>query len=559
LVVNSENLPGNGFGTYRVKIKLNHAYNNLGIKLLDFSSSYKLWINDNLIVTNGTVSSVLSEINPQMHPQIKTFVVDSDQMELVVQVANNFHHKGGMWESIRIGTQEQIISASEKSLLLTMFFAGTVFILFIYHLWIFFLRRNEKASLWFGILCFVVLIRTLQINERVIYYFFPDFNLNIGYRIEYIAMFSLIPLSFALYFFYLFEKSISKTVLKIISGIAFLEFIIILFSPTQFYTSLVIVFQTTLYSVFIYCFILTFNQIANRKKGARLLLISGVVILISGLNDILYLNLIINTTQISHYAFFIFLVGQAYFLSYNIAGAYSAIEDLSINLENKVVERTRELEDEKKKSDNLLLNILPAEVAHELKQKGRTTAKTYSMVTVMFTDFKDFTSVSEKESAELLVAEIDHCFSGFDHIIQKYGIEKIKTVGDAYICAGGLPVLTYTHAMDTVNAAIEIRNFMFARKKEKESRGEIPFEIRIGIHTGPVVAGIVGVKKFAYDIWGDTVNIAARMESSGEAGKVNISSGTYELVKEKFTCTHRGKIQAKNKGEIDMYFVESIG
>jgi class 3 adenylate cyclase len=251
-------------------------------------------------------------------------------------------------------------------------------------------------------------------------------------------------------------------------------------------------------------------------------------------------------------------VVQAYILSLKIAGAFNAIEDLTVNLESKVAERTRELAAEKKKSDNLLLNILPEEIALELKHNGRSEAKTYSMVTVMFTDFKDFTQVSEKESAELLVAEIDYCFSAFDHIIQKYNIEKIKTVGDAYMCAAGLPALNYTHAKDTVNAAIEIRDFMFSRKTEKESRGEIPFEIRIGIHTGPVVAGIVGVKKFAYDIWGDTVNIASRMESSCEAGKVNISGATYELVKEGFSCTYRGKVQAKNKGDVDMYFVEKM-
>ncbi len=216
----------------------------------------------------------------------------------------------------------------------------------------------------------------------------------------------------------------------------------------------------------------------------------------------------------------------------------------------------KRLTNEKKRSDELLLNILPAEVADELKQTGHSRARTYSMVTVMFADFKDFTEVSEKVSAELLVAEIDYCFSAFDNIIQKFGIEKIKTVGDTYMCAAGLPVLTFTHAVDTVNAALEMRNFVLARKKEKETKGEIPFEIRIGIHTGPVVAGIVGVKKFAYDIWGDTVNITSRMESSGEAGKVNISGATYELVKKKFNCTHRGKVEAKNKGLIDMYFVE---
>jgi len=206
-VWNSKNLPGNGFGTYRLKIKLNHDYDILGIKLLDFSSSYNLWINHELVATNGKISSVLSEVKPQMHPQIKIFKVDSNKMEIVVQVANSFHHKGGMWESIRIGTQEQIVSASGKNLILAMFFAGTVFILFIYHLWIYLLRRNEKAALWFGILCFIVLIRTLQINERITYYFFPDFDLGIGYRIEYITMFCLIPLSFVLYFFYLYYSN----------------------------------------------------------------------------------------------------------------------------------------------------------------------------------------------------------------------------------------------------------------------------------------------------------------------------------------------------------------
>jgi class 3 adenylate cyclase len=178
------------------------------------------------------------------------------------------------------------------------------------------------------------------------------------------------------------------------------------------------------------------------------------------------------------------------------------------------------------------------------------------MVTVMLTDFKDFTTISGKVSAELLVAEIHHCFSAFDSIIQKYNIEKIKTIGDAYLCASGLPVSNYSHATDIVKAAVEIRDFMARRKAEKEAMGQAPFEIRIGVHTGPVVAGIVGVKKYAYDIWGDTVNLAARMEQNSEPGKINISQNTYDLVKEKFQCTYRGKIEAKNKGLVNMYFVE---
>jgi class 3 adenylate cyclase len=210
----------------------------------------------------------------------------------------------------------------------------------------------------------------------------------------------------------------------------------------------------------------------------------------------------------------------------------------------------------KRRSDELLLNILPEETAEELKETGTAKAKSFDSVSVLFTDFKNFSQASEKLSPEELVAEINHCYSGFDEIIVKHGLEKIKTIGDSYMCAGGLPIPNKTNAEDIVRAALEICDFMKREKQKGETEGKPYFEVRIGCHTGPVVAGIVGTKKFAYDIWGDTVNIASRMESSGEAGKVNISEATYELVKDKFHCIPRGKISAKNKGEIEMYFVE---
>ncbi len=225
-------------------------------------------------------------------------------------------------------------------------------------------------------------------------------------------------------------------------------------------------------------------------------------------------------------------------------------------LEQKVTERTAEVVAQKERSDELLLNILPAEVADELKLKGSAEAKMINQVTVLFTDFQGFTKLSENLSAEALVSELNYCFSAFDNIMLKHGIEKIKTIGDSYMAAGGLPTPNQTHATDVVQAALEIQEFMKEYKKAKLDKGESYFETRIGVHTGSVVAGIVGVKKFAYDIWGDTVNIASRMESSGEIGKVNISHSTYELVKNEFHCMHRGKISAKGKGEMDMYFVE---
>lgn len=228
--------------------------------------------------------------------------------------------------------------------------------------------------------------------------------------------------------------------------------------------------------------------------------------------------------------------------------------DQNIMLEEKVRERTKQLEAEKQKSDDLLLNILPAEVAEELKNRGNTEAKLFDEVTVMFTDFVNFTKAAEAMTPKELVNELDTCFKAFDEIIGRHGIEKIKTIGDAYLAVAGLPVADECHATNMVNAALEINAFMLGHKQRL---GEHAFEVRIGIHSGSVVAGIVGVKKFAYDIWGDTVNTAARMEQASEPGKINISQVTYELVKNSFNCNFRGEITAKNKGAMKMYFVES--
>ncbi len=209
---------------------------------------------------------------------------------------------------------------------------------------------------------------------------------------------------------------------------------------------------------------------------------------------------------------------------------------------------------ERRKSEKLLLNILPAEVAEELKTKGVTKARHFDNVTVLFTDFVNFTEIGERTSPQELIDELHTCFMAFDEITAKYGIEKIKTIGDAYLAVAGLPVADPKHAENVVKAAIEINTFINDRKTQN---GNNTFEICIGIHSGSVVAGIVGVKKFAYDIWGDTVNTAARMQQNSIPGKINISQATYELVKDKFDCTYRGAITVKNKGEMNMYFAES--
>lgn len=211
---------------------------------------------------------------------------------------------------------------------------------------------------------------------------------------------------------------------------------------------------------------------------------------------------------------------------------------------------------QKNEIEHLLLNVLPKEVAKELQLTGRATPRHYKSVAVMFTDFRGFTLLTDHMSPDELVAELDACFNVFDEIIAKHKLEKIKTIGDSYMCAGGIPVEDDMYVLKIVKAGLEIQQYIANNNERRLEQGLEPWYLRIGIHVGPVVAGVVGKMKYAYDIWGSTVNIASRMESNGEPGKVNISSATYELVKDYYECSHRGKISAKNVGEIDMYFIE---
>jgi class 3 adenylate cyclase len=217
---------------------------------------------------------------------------------------------------------------------------------------------------------------------------------------------------------------------------------------------------------------------------------------------------------------------------------------------NKIIENERD------RSKELLLNILPAETARELEMIGHARTRFYNNITVMFADFKGFSYIARSLKPQELVAELNEYFIAFDDIIEKYNLEKIKTIGDAYMCAGGVPTPNDSHALNAVQAALAMQDFMDKRKAEKVADGKESWELRIGIHMGPIVAGVVGKKKYAYDIWGDTVNVAARMESSSQPGRVNISSTIYDRVKDNYACEYRGKILAKNIGEIDMYFVK---
>jgi CHASE2 domain-containing sensor protein/class 3 adenylate cyclase len=235
----------------------------------------------------------------------------------------------------------------------------------------------------------------------------------------------------------------------------------------------------------------------------------------------------------------------------NLMLSYRQLEDYAQNLEQKVSERTRELELEKEKSERLLLNILPKEIADELKEKEGIIADSFEEATILFSDIVGFTPLSSRISAVELVNLLNEMFSIFDEIAGHYHLEKIKTIGDAYMLAGGIPIARQDHAEAVANMALEMQVKM-ADFQEKLNE---PLQIRVGIHTGPVVAGVIGTRKFIYDLWGDAVNIASRMESSGSPGKIQVSPATYEKLKDKFILEERGQIKVKGKGEMTTYWL----
>jgi class 3 adenylate cyclase len=588
----------NGIAWFRLKCIVDS--NLVGIPLalsINHYGASEIYIDGELIKKYGEIKGPNKTIyyDPKAIPLAFAFLKEGEHL-IAIRYAN-YHAMRNFEEyddpmagfDIKIGEANSVIERKSVNLIalssIFMVLGGFFLSFCLIHFFMFLLNREIRSNLYFSI--FMLSLGLVFITALIIASAHnTEYQLKSAYWLRFISISTFVALSG--FINELFSKS--KIRFYIILLVGFLIIILQYFQNNHYgdLMSILVVF------ILLEAIYVVIKSIVKKVKGAWIIgtgilfftLFILFTFLISLLNDgemsiendsvtgqIIVVCLIITIVSIP-LSMAIYLAWNFSTINKNLSLQLQQVKVLSLKnieqekekqkiLENKkeeleaqVLERTSELRLEKKKSDDLLLNILPAEIAEELKEKGSAVARDYDKVTVMFTDFKDFTKISEMLTPTELVKEIDLCFSAFDYIIQKHGVEKIKTIGDAYMCVGGLPIPSSTHAQDVVNAALEMRDFMRIHNQEKANKNEHQFQIRIGIHTGSVVAGIVGVKKFAYDIWGDTVNIASRMESSGEPNKVNISGTTFELISDKFNCQHRGKIQAKNKGEIDMYFVE---
>lgn len=596
----------NGIGWFRYYFSTDTSLNRYPISLtIHQTGASAIYLDGKLLATYGSFSKQNRSqyVNPNNEP-LSILIADSGMHVLAVCYENYDAEKrfrkysqdeGGFMLSFN--TAEDSFYGyviNYKSSAITCLTIGcTFFTLFIVHLILFLFYKGYRSNLYFSLF-------NLGIGLFVLLIFLGFSTDSIAVK-DSLAMWKFPLLSMACFSLCIFVNDLfgkSKVRFKIIAGLC----VVVIILP--FYN-----YKLALNGIAILTIICSMEaaitlSIAMYKKvrGAKIIgtgivffvIFFAIIIIVSAINQGIHMDadiILIPVMALGILAIFSIPFSMSAYLAWSFATVnrdlgkqLMQVEQLSLEalqheqekqqlLENRQEELEREVElrttevihqkeqieeqhealkSEKKKSDELLLNILPAEIAEELKENGKSKAQLFDDVSVLFTDFVNFTQISERLGAEELVAELHECFQAFDNIMERNGMEKIKTIGDAYLAVSGMPVHNDLHAYNAVKAGIEIIAFMKARNVHFRT-----FEIRIGIHSGPLVAGIVGVKKFAYDIWGDTVNTASRMESTSEAGKINISAATHQLVKNDFTFTYRGKIDAKHKGEIDMYFVES--
>jgi class 3 adenylate cyclase len=485
-----------------------------------------------------------------------------------------------------------------RTIAFKFFFAGTLVIMFLYHLGLNFYSSKDRTSLIFSILLLFMAIRIMFTGHDILMLIFPDATWGGYYKLRFITTY-FAPVFFILYLRSLFKEESKGLPLNILLGVSLVAGVFVVFAHPLIVLKTLKVFNVFLVVVASILVFITFKAFLKKEKGGVLILTGHLVFYFFLLYDLAFSMQMFESFEIFTIGLLVFILLQSYAISVRFWNFYLKLRDPEVvieqrnknleqilkdrsedlvNQKNLLEEINRELQDqkedmltqsemmddlnqlleqEKQKSDGLLLNILPRNIAQELKLYGKAPTYAFPNVSVLFVDFVGFSESVEKVDAQTLVDELHNYFANFDDVIKKYNLEKIKTIGDAYMCAGGLRQESGAEdAQATVYAALELSEFMEAYREERMALDEFCFNFRIGIHTGPVIAGVVGKSKFAFDIWGQTVNIAKETESASKPGKINISEVTYELVKDHFRCIPRGEVIIKHNRGVQMYFVE---
>jgi class 3 adenylate cyclase len=588
------------YATYRLRI-VNHGLPKVfSIRNNQINSAFRLFLDGNEIMQNGTVAMEEENAIAHYQPGIRSVYSDRDTIELVLQVSNHHHKKGGIAESLQLGSEcklqrQQLFIAGMSFLLI-----GSLLIMAIYHLGMFFVFRKDPSPLFFGIFVLLMSLRVFVTGEETLLLIFPQLSWELLSKISYGSVY-LAPAFFILFFRVMFAEEVNALFARIYVGIAIALSLLVVFTPTIVFIETLPLYQIFIAVVSINVLYWLWKAWLKKREGAITFFIGSFLLFIALIHDFIYLSENLRGFNWFPFGLFLFVMGQAYVLSIRFTGLSRKNQHLlkeldfqNKNLETIVEERTRELVNkqnllieanqelqeqkenmlaqsemmeqindllakEKEKSDKLLLNVLPGHIAEELKLYGHSITHTYPTASVLFIDFVGFSEVAEKLDPEMLLQDLHYYFANFDDVVKKYNLEKIKTIGDAYMCAGGLhDNANENDVAATVLAALEIRDFIEANKEDKLFIGEKALDCRIGIHTGPVVAGVVGNTKFSFDIWGSTVNIAKRMEASCEPGRVNISEFTHNYIHERFLCVSRGYISIKHRKNLQMFYVEGV-
>ncbi len=586
------------YATYRLRIVNHDLPEVFSIRNHQIYSAFALYLNGKKILANGEVGTDKESETPYYHPRTVSIHSTADTLDFVLHVSNHHYRRGGMAESFLIGNVSSLQQDYLKRSGFDHFLMGSLLIMAIYYLSLFFALRKETSSFHFSIFIFLSILRISVTGQRLLLFIFPGLPWDLMLRIEY-GSFFLAPIFFTLFLKSVFKEEIKIYLINIVLAVSGLSTLLVIFTPVSFFTTLMPFYQTytsVLAMVLIYWLIIAK---INKKQGALVLLLGIIVLFSAMLHDLIQSYSSLRGRELFPAGLFLLILCQSYVLSLRFSLINKENQDLweeldyqNQHLERLVKERTHELleqknllentnlelkqkkdtltrqskimeeinellEKEKEKTEQLLLNVLPRNIADELKTQGKSVAHSYPVVSVLFVDFVGFSKVSERLTPEQLIHELHYHFACFDDIAKKYNLEKIKTIGDAYMCAGGLrEEATAQDVKNTVSAALEINLLIQSQREDKQSLDQPWLNCRIGIHTGPVIAGVVGKSKFAFDIWGPTVNIAKHMETACEPGKVNISEFTWQHIKDDFHCTSRGIISMKHKKDMQMFFVE---